>query len=54
MHPKEDIWVIWPDDFMCRLSEIEEFSHRSNDYKIIHVLQYDEDGTPLYYINYKK
>lgn len=54
MRYKDNIWVIWPDNFMCELSELSQFQHRSDDYKIIEVLEYDRNGEPSRYIDYKE
>lgn len=45
-----DLWALWPDSVMCELDEIEEFLRppcaRSDDYQVVSVLEYDDDGSP--------
>lgn len=42
-----DLWAVWPDDFMCPLSEVERNLNpplaRSDDYQVVEVLEYHED-----------
>ena len=37
---------IWPDGTWCLLSEVEEYSWMSDDYRIVRVTEWDEDGSP--------
>jgi hypothetical protein len=55
----DDIWAIWPDDFMCPKEEIEsntmmENMARSDDYYLVNVTTYDMDGNPLSWIRMNK
>lgn len=44
---KENIWALWPDDVMCPLDDVSEFTHKSDDYTLVLVTKYDEYGFPL-------
>jgi hypothetical protein len=50
---KPDLWAIWPDDFMCPVTEVEEFMTppcaRSDDYMVVIVTEYGGDGTPSHW-----
>lgn len=54
---KKDLWAMWPDDFMCPLEEIKEWTGegrwsgfaRSDDYFLVEVLEYGCDGTPMWW-----
>lgn len=51
----KDIWAVWPDDFMCPQNEVVEYLTppfaRSYDYTLVQVLEYTQDGTPLWWID---
>ena len=38
-----DLWALWPDGHMCPLEDVWEFNHRSDDYHVVEVTQYEED-----------
>ena len=46
---------MWPDDFMCPLKEVEDWTRigsgvaRSDDYFLVEVLEYGGDGTPMWW-----
>lgn len=43
----DDIWALWPDDYMCEKSEIElALSWKSDDFELVNVTAYYDDGTP--------
>ena len=47
---EKDLWALWPDDYMCEASQIEEMLSppcaRSDDYMLVNVLEYDEAFSP--------
>jgi len=51
--PNRDLWALWPDDFMCPAGEIEQWTMmgtgvaRSDDYRMVEVLEYDGTGAPV-------
>lgn len=44
---KEDVWALWPDDFMCPKDEVEEYNFKSDDFMWVVVESYDETGSPI-------
>lgn len=40
--PEPDDIIRWPDGTMCFRDELAEFSHKSDDYEVVHL------GTPAY------
>ena len=39
-----DHWALWPDGTMCPVEDVEsEYSHMSDDYIVVLVLDYEED-----------
>jgi hypothetical protein len=50
MADTDDIWAMWPDDYMCPIAEVEEAMSppcaRSDDFCRVRVLAYGGDGTP--------
>ena len=49
--PFIDVWALWPDGFMVPISEASdpEWAHRSDDYMLVAVTQYDGTGEPSEY-----
>lgn len=45
----DDLWALWPDDYMCPLDTVSEHTHRSDDYQVVRVEEYLADGYPLYW-----
>ena len=47
---EQDLWALWPDDFMCPIAEIDEYLQppcaRSDDFERVEIVAYDEAGTP--------
>lgn len=39
----KDLWALWPDHFMVPLDEVSDYTHRSDDYEIVEVLEYDAE-----------
>lgn len=52
--PNLDLWALWPEDFMCPMSEVHLFSHRSDDFEIVNVTAYDTDDEPSRWERRKK
>lgn len=46
---KKDLWAIWPDDVMCPINELHEYNHKSDDFSVVEVTEYDEYGSPIKY-----
>jgi hypothetical protein len=52
---REDIWALWPDDYMCPIGEVEgELMWRSDDYMLVVVTEYDGACMPDRWHPYKK
>lgn len=47
--PFIDVWALWPDGFMAPITEVEEYNHRSDDYMLVAVTEYDGTGEPSEY-----
>ena len=54
---EDDIWALWPNDFMCPRFEIDEHITRggcSDDYELVVVTKYDETDGPCEWQPYKR
>ena len=50
-----DIWALWPDDYMCEKSEIElALSWKSDDFELVNVTAYYDDGAPAQWERVRK
>lgn len=49
--PFIDVWALWPDGFMVPISEVQHelWNHRSDDYMLVAVTEYDGTGEPSEY-----
>jgi hypothetical protein len=48
----QDKWVLWPNDCMAPLDEIDEYEWLSDDYEIVVVTEYDESDSPCKWYRY--
>lgn len=48
----EDDWALWPDGTMCEMREVEEYlTFMSDDFEIVCVMEYGEDGGPVQWVS---
>ena len=45
-----ELWAIWPDGERCERCDLEYMGHKSGDYEVVKVLDYDEEGEPSLWV----
>ena len=43
MFKVDEMVAVWPDGFLCYLSEVDDYTDRSDDYEVLHFMELDED-----------
>lgn len=41
-------YCLWPDGTWCERDEVEEMNHMSDDYIVLSVTDWDDDGAPIF------
>lgn len=41
-------YLLWPDGTYCERHELEQMNHMSDDYAVVKVTEWDDDGEPLF------
>jgi len=45
---KPEWFYLWPDGSYCTPEELHEYQHMSDDFEKVQVIDYHEDGTPVF------
>lgn len=40
--------ALWPDGYWCEADELSQHSHRSDDYRLVEVTEWDDEGEPMF------
>ena len=43
------LYAIWPCGTFCEFGEIQHYAHKSDDYMVVDVTEFSDDGTPVKY-----